>query len=371
MGTNTYKTWIEIGGSALRHNVELAKRKVGKNTAIIAVIKANAYGHGLREVAASLKDVKGIWFGVDSIDEAKQLNEFKLKKPIIILGYIPASRLLEALQANFHISVYSAQLFYKITKILKNNSDITPHLHLKIETGTNRLGIALKDLVQMKISLPIDGVYTHFADVEDTKSKYYQKQLETFRRAIWILRQKNIFVPFVHSASSAALIQYKETHFSMARLGIALYGLWPSENIKHKHVSMKLKPALSWKTRIAQIKIVAKGSTVGYDRVWRAKRDSTIAVLPVGYYDGYDRKLYRDGDVLINGKRAPIVGKICMNMMMVDITGIFAREDDEAVLLGKCGREEITAEDIAKKIGTINYEVVARINPLLPRIIKK
>lgn len=397
------KTWLEIDQKALLSNVTTVRRFCGDDIALMAVVKANAYGHGLREVAQILSGqatkrlvmpATTFWYGVDSLDEALVIQQYNARQPIMILGYIPKSRIPEALKGNFHISLYSKESLYTIYDELKKITNkkgatkITPHFHCKIETGTNRLGLSLDDLKKFPLRFPVDGIYTHFAETENPQSRFYQKQLAVLQQARALLATKNIFPRFIHSASTAALLQYPETHGNLVRLGIGLYGLWPSEEVKdylapaNKLLSPqsqwgtdtssntpKFCPALTWKTRIAQVKKIKKGETVGYDRTWRARRSSTTAILPVGYYDGYDRRLSGCGEVLIRGKRAPVVGRVCMNMILVDVTGIPAHPDDETVLIGAQGREEITADEIAKKIGTINYEVVSRINPLLHRII--
>lgn len=368
--TLSYKTWVEIDRSAILSNVGAVQRAIGKNIALIVIIKANAYGHGLVEVADVLRDKKNILLGVDSIDEALILKKNGMRQPIMILGYIPRSRVLEALHEHFHISVYDVAVLKHVMSLLVRHRNIKPHIHLKIETGTNRLGITLRDLADIKQFPAIDGMYTHFADAENIHSRFYREQSQILKKAIWLLRQRGIEVPYMHVASSAALMLHPDAHFSAVRLGISLYGLWPSPDVKHS-VSDKipLKPALTWKTRIAQVREIQKGETVGYDRTWKAKKRTKIAILPVGYYDGYDRGLSNCGNVLIGGKCVPVVGRICMNMMIVDIGQMRAAAGDEVVLLGRSGKREIPAEDMATRTDTINYEVVSRINPLLPRII--
>lgn len=366
-----YKTWLEIDRKALLSNIDTVERRIGKNVLCMAIIKANAYGHGLCEVAEILRTKKNIWLGVDSLDEALVLKKLGMSQPIMILGYIPPPRLLEALRANFCVSVYNLATLKHTVSLLKAHPNIKPHVHLKIETGTNRLGLQLNDPVGIKNFPPIEGIYTHFADAENPHSKFYQDQLRMLKKAEWILRTKGVAISTIHSAASAALLVHPETHFSLVRLGLSLYGLWPFD---HKPTNLGLahdflKPVLTWKTRIAQIKEIQKGETVGYDRTWVAKQKSKIAILPVGYYDGYDRRLSNCGEILINSNRAKVIGRVCMNMMMVDITNIPAKENDEVILLGKSGNKEITADDMAKKTDTINYEIVSRINPLLPRMI--
>ena len=398
MDIRRYKTWLEVDQKALLYNAATVRRFVGDDVALMAAVKANAYGHGLVEVAQMLsgQKIEGLlafagkpWFGVDSIDEALLVQRYSAHQPIMIFGYIPRLRIAEVLKKNFHISIYSKESFRVIYTELKKLTSkkgakkITTHFHLKIETGTNRLGLSLEDLKVFPAHFPIEGIYTHFSEVENPISRFYQKQLALLRRAQTILAKKDIIPRFVHSASTAALLQYPETHGNLVRLGIGLYGLWPSESVKHRMSNIvSLQPVLTWKTRIAQIKQIKKGETVGYDRVWRASHASIIAILPVGYYDGYDRRLSNCGEVLIRGKRAPVIGRVCMNMIMVDVTKILARQSvgwknqkskikigDEVVLLGRQGNEEISADEIAEKTGTIHYEVVSRINPLFPRIV--
>ena len=373
-GARSYKTWLEINKKALLNNVATVRRLLGDDVALMAVVKANAYGHGLIEVVKILGG--GIWYGVDSLDEALLVQKYSARQQIMILGYIPKPRIAEALEGNFHISIYSKESFRTIYAALKKLSskeratNITPHFHLKIETGTNRLGLSLDDLKKLPARFPVDGIYTHFSETENPQSSHYQKQLAIFTQAQNILAKKGGNPYYLHTASTAALVQYPETHGNLVRFGIGLYGLWPSSGVQHQVLNkIMLHPVLTWKTRIAQLKEIQKGETVGYDRAWKAKRKSKIAILPVGYYDGYDRRLSNCGEVLISGSRAKVIGRICMNMIMVDITGVSARHEDEAVLLGVQGRKEISADEIARKIGTINYEVVSRINPLLPHIV--
>lgn len=222
-------------------------------------------------------------------------------------------------------------------------------------------------------SVEIQGASTHYANIEDTTdSSFAVEQLAAFYRAAEILEKEGVNVLLRHTACSAATILFPETHFNMVRLGISMYGLWSSKETKavakNKNSEFNLRPVLTWKTIVAQIKNIAAGTPVGYGLTERVGRDSKIAILPVGYYDGYDRKLSSVGNVLIRGKRCKVLGRICMNMVIVDVTDLERIElEDEVVLLGRQGREEVSADDLAGKIGTINYEVVTRINPLIAR----
>ena len=337
------KTWLEINSRVLLGNLYHFKNVVGPNVNVVAVIKSNAYGHGLIGVASVLKKDKSLFFGVDSLDEALSLKNTGVKNPILILGYIPETMFAEAVKNNFHISVYNTKTLASAIKFPKGL------YHLKAETGTNRLGVSIADLKKFSILPKFVGVYTHFADIENKNSNFYKKQLIIFAKTQNVLKSRDVVPKFIHTASTAGILRGAETHFNMVRLGIGLY-----------------KNVLTWKTRVAQVKSVKIGQTIGYDRTFKARKNMKIAILPVGYYDGYDRKLSNTGEVLISGKKAKVVGRVCMNMFMADVTKIKnVKVGDEVVLLGG----PIKTEDVAKKIGTIDYEVLSRLNPNLPRVV--
>ena len=249
---------------------------------------------------------------------------------------------------------------------------------IKVETGTYRQGVMPEDISAFAKALKksekyviVEGIYTHFADTENVSSAYYKEQLASFEKHVALFEELGITPLYRHVAASAATLLYQKTHYNMVRWGISLYGLYPSGDVRRLSLNkIKLKPVLTWKTRIAQIKIVPKGSTIGYDRAFKASQAMKIAILPVGYWDGYDRRLSSKGTILVRGKTCSVVGNICMNMCMVDVTNVpGVRTGEEVVLLGKQGTHDISAEEVAAKIGTINYEVVTRINPLIPRVI--
>jgi len=372
------KTWIEISKNNLLHNLEQFKKLVGEQIKIMGVVKANAYGHGLIEVAGVISD-KVDWFGVDSLSEALKLRQAAIKKPILILGYTELKDLKEAVKNNISLTVYNKETIEKLGKIPIHNPNLNPKIHIKIETGTTRQGVLENEIldfvkfVKQYPSIEIHGLSTHYANIEDTTdSSFAMVQLETFSRVTEILKKENVSVSLRHTACSAATILFPETRFDMVRLGISMYGLWSSKETKavakNKNLELDLRPVLTWKTIVAQIKNLSAGTPVGYGLSERVSRDSKIVVLPIGYYDGYDRKLGNVGNVLIRGKRCKVLGRVCMNMIIVDVTDVEKIElEDEAVLLGRQGKEEISAEDLAGKIGTINYEAVTRINPLISR----
>lgn len=376
---NLYKSWIEISKSALLYDLHTFQRMVGKKIKVAAVVKANAYGHGLKEVVAILRDEVKI-FAVDSLDEALVVRKIDKKAKVIILGYLVSANIKTVIECGFSFVVYRLDILKQIVSLGFLKKAL---VHIKIETGLNRQGIDGKDLLKVldyirkhKDKIFFEGVYTHFANVEDTlDSSYAQKQLKKFDEALKIVELKGFNPSLVHTAASAATLLLERSRFSMVRVGIGLYGLWPSRETKiavlSKRMKVSLKPVLSWKSIIAQVKNVAKGESVGYGRAWFSRRKSKIAVIPIGYSDGFDRKLSNVGRVIIRESFAPIIGRVAMNMIMVDVTDIKrVRAGDIVVIIGRTeGNLAITPDEIAEKIGTINYEVVSRINPLLPRIV--
>lgn len=373
------KTWIETSESALVANLRTLKKHVAPS-GVMAVVKANAYGHGLEVVSQAIVSHVD-WFGVDTVNEAVQLRLLGLTKPILVLGYVDEGELYLCQKFKISFVAYNKEMLRAMKKVTA-----APHafrIHIKIETGTSRQGIEGKELdefVKLAISIPsvdIEGVSTHYANIEDTTDASYARlQLERFRESLESLREWGVVPKIRHTASSAASLLYPETRFDLIRLGISLYGHWPSKEtqvvasgLKYK---LKLAPALTWKTRIVQVKRVKKGTPVSYGLTERVTRPSTIAVLPIGYWDGYDRRLSGIGVVLVRGRRAKILGRICMNMMVVDVTDVPDVElGDEVVLVGKQGKEQISAEDIASKFGSIQYELLSRINPLIERRLVK
>ncbi len=370
-------TWVEISESALVHNFKTFRNLVGKDVVLAPTVKANAYGHGLVECARVFEKQNADYLCVNALYEAEVLRKADIKTPILIIGYTPLSDLSD-LPTNTELVVYNLETVKKLGKIGKKVG-----IHLKIETGNHRQGIELKDLpdfiqqLQQHPQLILKGVSTHFANLEDRiNHKYALYQLKEFKKAIRLLEQNGHAPHYRHCANTAATILLPEAYFNFVRTGIGNYGLWPSEKTemaaKRADIDITLKPALAWKTVVAQVKEVKKGSLIGYGCTYEMPRNGKIAVLPVGYYDGFVRLLSSRGHVLIRGKKAPVIGRVCMNMIMVDITDIpNVKLEDEAVLIGKQGKEEISAEEVGEQSQTINYEVTTRINERIPRILKE
>lgn len=376
---DSYKSWIEISSVALRDNLASFQKIVGPQVSVMCVVKSNAYGHGLKQIVGVLRKNKLLWFGVDSLDEALEIRSMGVDNPILVLGYIPPKNLNKAVSKEISFVVYDLQT---LKAIKTSESARKAKIHVKIETGANRQGLQFSQLdklaeklIRYKSSVEVEGVYTHFANVEDTLDPSFPKiQAGAFQKALKILEGYSIQPKFRHLSATGAMVLYPQWNYNMVRLGIGLYGLWPSREIQVAYQanggSLNLKPVLSWKSVISQLKTVKKGQSVGYGRTWIAQKPSKIAVVPVGYYDGYDRGLSNVGQVIVSGERVNVVGRIAMNMMMIDVSNIKkVRKGDEVILIGGAGREKITPEDIAAKIGTINYEIVSRINPLVPRVV--
>jgi len=373
-------TWIELSRSALNHNLDsLAKLSGGRFMAVS--VKANAYGHGLEPIVRLLSlrtDVA--YLTVHSLEEAIACREAGWSRKIMVIGPIATSELEAVLELNLEPVVVNRETLTVLGKISRRKEKQV-HTHLKLETGTNRQGITEKELSSFAaiykkyrwLGKPL-GASTHFANIADTTSHdYSQYQLKCFHRMVATMTRLGIKPKIRHTAASAALILFDKTRFELVRPGIAVYGHWPS---KETYLTYRLQggkdnaftPVLSWKTRITQLKNLPADSFVGYGCTYRTTSRSRLAVLPVGYCDGYDRLLSNRAFVLIRGKRAPIRGRVCMNIAMVDVTdnkGVAL--GDQATLLGTDGTERLSAEQIADWAETINYEVLARISPAIER----
>ncbi len=366
-------TWLEINSRAINHNLRQFKKIAGQNVMIMPVIKANAYGHGLLTVAKICQNNSAAErICVVSIDEALELIKNKLtKKPIMILSFFDRDekKVSLAVKNNIIFPIYSLENAEFINKIGERlNKKI--NIHLKIDTGASRLGIlpeeALSFVNRLKKykKLNLEGIWSHFASSEDD-FVYTKKQHETFALVCKSLQDKDITIPIRHIACSAATMAYKFSHENALRLGLSLYGLYPTKN---NALDVRLKPVLSWYTTIIQVKTLPAGTKVGYGGTYITNRPTKIAILPVGYWDGYDRRLSNRGQVLIKDSYCPIIGRICMNICMVDVTNLKVKAGDKVILIGKDKTKHISIDNLADWSGSINYEIAARINPLLPRI---
>ena len=372
------RTWIEIDAAALRHNAEQFLKLIPARTRLMAIIKSNAYGHGLVLAAQALSKlqipISKLHFGVDSITEALRLRREGIKNPILVLGYTLPARIRDAGARGIILPISNFPALRALA-----SASARPMFHLKIDTGMHRQGFFPAETPKIirllrRFNLKPQGIFTHFASAKDpSHPRYTMRQLSAFGGVVSEMEQAGFSGMIRHAAASGGTLLFPESHLDMIRIGMGLYGYWPSaemKNEKRKMKNVRLRPVMTWKTIVSEVKNVPKGSLVGYDGIERVKRDTKIAVLPVGYWHGYDRGLSGIGEVLIRGRRAKTLGRISMDMTVVDATNIpGVRTGDEVVLIGKQGRDAIGADDIEEKIQTTAYEVLTRINPLIQRMV--
>lgn len=373
MKKQSLRTWVEIDYAAITKNVRTLKALVSPGVALMAVVKSNAYGHGMVLSAKAALLGGATAFAVDEITEALELRKEGIRVPILVLGYTLPVFYKVAAQKKISLMVSSFETLQELSR-MKFTKPLS--IHLKFETGLHRQGIMQSHVQQVirTISAPqfpakIEGIYTHFASIEDPMARDYSvMQRDTLKDIAVKIRAKG-FTPIVHASAGAGILFSKDFNLDMVRTGIAIYGLWPSPEIHRWAKDTTLIPALSWKTIVTEVKMAEKGSKVGYDLTHTLARNSRLAIIPVGYWHGMFRSLSNKGHVLVGGKKAPIVGRVSMDITIIDVTDIpTVRIGSEVVLIGQQGKEVATADEMAEKAGTINYELVTRINPLLPRL---
>lgn len=373
---------IQISRAALIHNFGFFRKLASESgSRLFAVVKANAYGHGADLAVSVLNPIAG-GFCVHSVEEALKIAQLSTK-PILVMGHVPLDpECLETLlgRADIRFVVYDDGALQAIAAAGSRLGRAAP-IYVKLETGTNRLGLRgpeaarLCDMIRKLPGVRLQGFSTHFANIEDTTDhSYAEKQHEEFIRLAGELSRGETVE--LHSACSAAALLFPRSRQSFIRLGIAMYGYWPS---RETYVSFKMSPAftenvimpaLTWKTRALQIKELEEGEYIGYGLTYQARARMRIAVLPIGYSDGFDRRLSNSGYVLIRGKRAPICGRICMNLTMVDVSHIeCVTTEDDVILIGRSGSASISAEKLASLSGTIAYELLARLGQSIPRML--
>jgi len=369
-------TWVEINTKAIEYNIKQFRKIVGRNCLVMPVIKANAYGHGFLEIAKICQknaDVDRICV-VNSSEALELITKFKKIKPIQILSFYEFDEkiLLKLAKKEVIFSVFTL----KQAKFLDRMGDRAKRkvkIHIKVDVGTSRVGVLEKDVEKFVIQLKklkylhTEGILSHFSSSEKGR-EVTEKQLDDFNKIVLKIEKLGVKLDIKHITCSAASILYPQSHFNAIRMGLSLYGLHPSIQTKNK---VDLKPALSWYTKIIYLKQVSSNTKIGYEGTHTTNRPTKVATLPVGYYDGYDRKLSNKGEVLVKGVRCKILGNICMNLTMVDVTNVSdVKEGDTVCLIGKQKDAIISVENMAMWAETINYETIDRINPLLPRIYK-
>jgi len=365
---------IEIDLKALRHNFEQVRRFLKPPTKIMAIVKSDAYGHGMIPISKELSKLGVDFLGVGDVREGLTLRKAKISSPIVVLLGISGEECECVIQNNLIPAVYRLDITHGLSQeALKR--DRIQKIHLKIDTGMGRLGIPAHEVTSFlgKIkplkSLEVEALFSHLACAHEFDEEYTRFQLEGFRKAIVEAKRMGFSLLYNHIANSAAIINYKEAHFDLVRPGIMLYGSLPSPQFKEKAF---LKPVMTFKSRIIQIKRLPPNSGISYGRTYVTPREALIATIPVGYDNGYMKSLSNKGEVLIGGRRAKIVGTVCMNLLMIDVTNIpNVQVNDEVVLLGRQMKDVITAEEIAEKAGTISYDIYCAFGNRNQRVYKE
>lgn len=367
-------SWLEISQSALTHNFNVLKKNLSPKTKILCVIKGNAYGHDLKTTLTVLKKNKPDFYGVFDIQDGIVIRALDKKTPVLILCPAQESFVPLAIKHNFSLSVTSNEVLFKISR----KKFARPlKLHLAIETGLGRDGIPYQELsrsialIHNKKTIVVESLYTHFSGAESRTFDQLTK-LQVSRLLEWESAFQNIGIkPLTHASGTAGSLLGDVFQLDMCRVGLGLYGLWPSDETKHITNKIKLIPALTWKTKIVDINELPKLHGIGYDATFITTKPTKVAVVPVGYYDGIVRSASNRAYMLVRGQKVPLRGRVMMNMCVLDITDVNAHVGDEVVIIGHQLKNTISADEWAEWGNTINYEITTKINPLLPRILVK
>ncbi|MDP2929840.1 MAG: alanine racemase [Candidatus Omnitrophota bacterium] len=368
-------TWADVDLKALEHNYIQVKRLAGKDVQMMTVVKANAYGHGTVEVSRVLEEMGVNYLGVATTDEAVRLRDHGLKTPVLILGSVLPEEVKIARDRDITLTLCSHEILKEIRVLAKNEDagETKVKVHVKVDTGMGRIGVWHEDAlnfvkeVAVEKSVLLEGIYTHFSSAGRDEF-FTDYQMESFERLLVSIEKSWIKIPLKHAANSIATVDFKRAHLNLARPGLIIYGMYP----KHTFPKLiKLKPVLSLKTKIVFLKDIPPGRSISYGRTFITQRHTKIATLPIGYADGYHRGLSNKAQVLVRGQYAPVVGKITMDQMMIDVGHIRGvKIGDEVVLIGKQGHHEIRIEKLARLAGTIAYDFICAISNRVPRIYK-
>lgn len=364
--------WAEIDLEAIGHNTAELSRLSQPGAALMAVVKANAYGHGMIEVARTALASGASWLGVARVEEGISLRQAGFDCPVLVFGHTPSGVLKSVLDYDLVQTVYSTAGGEELNRLAELSRKRVP-VHFKVDTGMGRLGFPPGgDMVREILAcarlahLEPQGIYSHFATSDAADDSYSRSQFTTFTKLLAELAEHGLEFPIRHMANSAAIIRFPETHLDLVRAGISMYGLSPSPEVDCSRV--KLVPAMSFKALVAQVKTARPGTKISYGCTHTVNRDTVIATIQAGYADGYDRLLSSRSEILLHGQRARVVGRVCMDQFMVDVGHIpGVVPGDEAVLLGRQGGAEVSADELASLLGTINYEVVCKVSYRVPR----
>lgn len=377
------RAWAEIDLDALEQNFKSIKSKLSKNTKLLCVLKADAYGHGAGFLVNRYEKLGADFYGVSNIDEAVQLRKSGAKKPILIFGYTDPEMAEILCKYDISQAVFSHEYAEKLYEKCKA-SDFNLKIHLKIDTGMSRIGFfcqtpediekSVNEIINIKNTmknLEFEGIFTHFSVSDDVTNnrEYTLKQFDNFKTVTEDLERKGVKIPIRHCCNSGGIINFPEMHMDMVRAGVILYGLYPSDEVRDK---IDLKPVMQLKTVVSQVKVIPPDTSVSYGRTFRTKKEMKIASVTIGYADGYSLKFSNTAQMIVCGKKANIVGRVCMDQLMLDVSDIEnVHEGTEVTVFGHDGDEFISVDDLAKIMGTINYEVVCLIGKRVPRIFLK
>lgn len=367
------RTWIEVDTEALGRNLALFRRLIPPSCRLMAVAKSNAYGHGLYDLAPAVERLGADWIGVDSIVEAVTLREIGILAPVLALGYTLPSRFEEAARGDIRLTIST---FENLNALLDSPFGSRVKIHLKIDTGLHRQGFLPGEMPRLMAALggrgrflDVEGVYTHFAQAKNpAETSYTRLQIAAFERAAAAVAAAG-FRPLRHACATAGALLHPEAHYDLVRVGIGLAGLWPSSKMRAAlETRHELRPILSWRAVLSEVKGLPKGAGIGYDLTTRLARDSRVGVCPVGYWHGFPRSLSGRGEVLVRGRKARVLGSVMMDMIVLDLTDVpGAAAEDVVTIIGRDGAEEITAYETAARAGQSYYEFLTRLNPLIQK----
>lgn len=371
MNPMNHPTWAEVNLTNIVHNLNEIRRRVAPGVKILPAVKANAYGHGAVEVSQALAEAGADMFGVAAVSEGVELREAGIAQPILMFGCVLPDLIETALSNALALTVCDVTLAQAISATAQK-LDVKVSVHIKVDTGMGRIGVCCEkamDLIRSVLALPnlsFDGIWTHFPTADEKDPGFAREQIARFDQIIQSMRGEHIPVPARHAANSGAIAQLPSAHMDLVRPGLSLYGYHPTDDMR---LDLDLRPAMTLKTRVSFLKNLPAGASVSYGRTYTTSRPTRAATLPIGYADGFNRLLSNRGAVLIHGKRAPIMGRICMDQCVVDVTDLpQVRVGDEVVVYGTQGGETLSVESVAKALGTIPNEVVCAVGKRIPRV---
>lgn len=363
----SYSTWAEIDLDAIKNNVKLFRER--SNAQVMAVVKANAYGHGLIKAAQAALRGGASWLSVARIEEAEALRDGGVRGPILVMGYLPGEKIDTAIDQDISITLWNLEQVKNVSSAAKKMGK-KAKIHLKVDSGMSRLGtqpenvINLVKYVDQQSDIFFEGIFTHYAQADEEDQTPTEEQEQVFKSTLNSLNEAGLKPPIVHAANSAAILKRPSAPFNMVRPGIAIYGLQPSPETQ---LPRGFLPAMNWKTLLSQVKTLPPGRGISYGHEYITQKDERIGTLPVGYADGFRRN--PGNMVLIGGKTVPVIGRVCMDQVCVQLDEVpLVKEGDEVVIIGSQGDGKISAEQVAERWGTINYEVVCGVSARVPRI---